>query len=845
MTASPLSTRTVSPLLPFVFRKSPDVISSPRSWVLSMTMNELGDSGVLHPIKRSATLPAKLISQSARASATTLPDNVIFYHPSCRIVQFAPRSFAPIPSASSPSDFDYPVDTVETLPWRSASERTLATASLRIEKVHGLTVFLKCGSIVQPILKNSQCWCVDGVSKFVLRIRPLFYYRIEIPYETPEDKGVVEQLKAALPTVLRYEVTPCPFKRAFTVELPEEATAPRRKKAWRPKDRKDSLTVSSGNLQVPVVDNKLDTSDSAGDDTDGATTDDSAVTPKRANSVSSEASPPEIRSLEPPINVKPARRSVSETPQTFHSLRAKFEATSVPEEPLAELGPGSEHPPKGEQVAKASTNETKGEYYYTCTVETPPSVIVSQEPNTEFQETENKTKPIEAPSAEPALAAVAGKSTNTENSRKPTKAPETQPVEHVQESIPTEEQIAQPIDNKTLEMPPGLSNTHTAVAPEGVGPICTGDETRSTEGLCTEDVVEPGFSAKPATDVNPVQLDRGLTEVNISSQSDINSVDEPVVEQSEISIEVPKGAPEPQLTSNESDAGAGEALDLKEEVTGMSKITSKDVPCGDSQTTFGLGLQLPSEPEADKDASFSSSPESFHSADFLSPTESISTHSSPIQKYRELNGSPVMGEIKPAFPIPANEPSKAGPVMPGTINEVITDSSSSPTTESKSGLDSATSDALESNPQSSLTVPPSAREPSNITLKNPATVTDFDHMSTEFRRRAQATRQRDVSPMPPPSAIYQPKPGDEAASFITRALTLVLVPPITLFVVLLHITARIVISPAVKPSSNSHSTPQTAGQSPPIDDFSFPLEREISDYEDAEATSTSDPWDLD
>ncbi|KAJ6160632.1 hypothetical protein N7470_004028 [Penicillium chermesinum] len=120
-------------------------------------------------------------------------------------------------------------------------------------------------------------------------------------------------------------------------------------------------------------------------------------------------------------------------------------------------------------------------------------------------------------------------------------------------------------------------------------------------------------------------------------------------------------------------------------------------------------------------------------------------------------------------------------------------------------------------------------------------------MSTEFRRRAQATRQRDISPMPPPSAIYQPRQGDEATSLLTKALTLVLVPPISLFIVLLHITARIVISPGVTPPSNdSKTSTKVPGRlSLAEDDFDFPLDREASDYEDAGPTNKVDPWDLD
>ncbi|KAK6430713.1 hypothetical protein LTR95_013132 [Oleoguttula sp. CCFEE 5521] len=69
-------------------------------------------------------------------------------------------------------------------------------------------------------MPRSQCWCVDGVSKFAFRVLPDTYYRIELPGETAEDLEAVEGLKAVLGKVLFYERTACPFARGFEVELP-------------------------------------------------------------------------------------------------------------------------------------------------------------------------------------------------------------------------------------------------------------------------------------------------------------------------------------------------------------------------------------------------------------------------------------------------------------------------------------------------------------------------------------------------------------------------------------------------------------------------------------------------
>ncbi|PLB45779.1 hypothetical protein P170DRAFT_439502 [Aspergillus steynii IBT 23096] len=312
----------------------------------------------IQSIRRSATLPTKLNPRNRRTSNSFKPsENDLFFHPSAKVVHFAPRALAPIPSSTAPSDFDYPVDTVETLPWRSPTERTVAFAPLRLENVHGLTVFLKCGSVVHAILKNSQCWCVDGVSTFVLRIRPLTYYRIELPNETDEDRELIVGMKDALPQVLRYEVTPCPFKRGFTVPIPEAAKAPRRKKkAWSPKGRRDSAPIYLGLAKEhsPVREEITVDYLSAGEETDGNTTDGSGFLTRGSNSTILEtipddneflegSHPPELPvesesrapspapslapSLAPPVpeSLDIPRRSVAETQRSFQTLLARFE----------------------------------------------------------------------------------------------------------------------------------------------------------------------------------------------------------------------------------------------------------------------------------------------------------------------------------------------------------------------------------------------------------------------------------------------------------------------------------------------------------------------------------------
>ncbi len=157
-------------------------------------------------------------------------------------------------SASSPShaDLDYPVDTIENLPWASSNEEVLASGSLIIEKIRGSTNFLKSGTRpLHALMRNSQCWCVDGEATLVMRIGPFKYCRIELPYKTEVDKADVQRLKDILTKIIRFETTPCPFKRGFHVDLPESATTPRKKGPWKP--RPGSSLPSPGSSSPPPL----------------------------------------------------------------------------------------------------------------------------------------------------------------------------------------------------------------------------------------------------------------------------------------------------------------------------------------------------------------------------------------------------------------------------------------------------------------------------------------------------------------------------------------------------------------------------------------------------------------
>ena len=75
----------------------------------------------------------------------------------------------------------------------------------------------------------------------MLRIRPNAFYRIELPRASSEDKIKVDNFKDILIKVLQYEATPCPFKRGFTIDLPQPPKQPLQKRPWRPKGPPDTI----------------------------------------------------------------------------------------------------------------------------------------------------------------------------------------------------------------------------------------------------------------------------------------------------------------------------------------------------------------------------------------------------------------------------------------------------------------------------------------------------------------------------------------------------------------------------------------------------------------------------
>ena len=174
-------------------------------------------------MNRSFTVPSRLTTTTNTAQANlsveigaTKDVETLYVHPNASIVKFsiAPSSRPSTSSSSSPRSLNS-TTSPGLLPWTSRTERTLASGPLEIYRVPGSVSFLHSGALLHAILPRSQCWCVDGVSKFTMRVLPDTYYRIELPATTSEDMEKVEELKGVLARVLFYERTACPFDRGL------------------------------------------------------------------------------------------------------------------------------------------------------------------------------------------------------------------------------------------------------------------------------------------------------------------------------------------------------------------------------------------------------------------------------------------------------------------------------------------------------------------------------------------------------------------------------------------------------------------------------------------------------
>ncbi|KAI7476680.1 S-adenosyl-L-methionine-dependent methyltransferase [Hortaea werneckii] len=177
---------------------------------------------------RSFTVPSKMQTTSRHIAPTAEIGaaegiETLYVHPNANIIKFSTSGPGSRPSSSMGSPRSVGGDSAGgNIPWKNATERAMAAGPMEIYRVPGSVSFLHSGSLLHAIMPRSQCWCVDGVSKFAFRVLPDTYYRIELPGETPEDLEKVEELKLVLAKVLFYERSACPFARGFHVEVNED-----------------------------------------------------------------------------------------------------------------------------------------------------------------------------------------------------------------------------------------------------------------------------------------------------------------------------------------------------------------------------------------------------------------------------------------------------------------------------------------------------------------------------------------------------------------------------------------------------------------------------------------------
>jgi len=161
--------------------------------------------------RRSFTLPARANRPPPTPENTANAIETLFICSNSKIVSFTATG------------------AVQSAAWTTPTERTLAVGVLRIYRVTASNVsFLNSGNLLHTIFPRSQCWCVDGQSIFVLRIRQDSYYRMQLPFDSEQDKEKATQFKAVLAQVLQYEKTQCPFVRGFEVHVPDRPKTPPR-----------------------------------------------------------------------------------------------------------------------------------------------------------------------------------------------------------------------------------------------------------------------------------------------------------------------------------------------------------------------------------------------------------------------------------------------------------------------------------------------------------------------------------------------------------------------------------------------------------------------------------------
>jgi hypothetical protein len=241
-----------------------------------------------------------------------------------------------------------------------------------------------------------------------LRVRQDSYYRIELPYDTEEDKEQISQLKAVLSQVLQYEKTQCPFRRGTEVEEIERPKSPPRKQLK--KQQQPTQKVKKWTFDKTWVPQNGERPSSSGfdgsdagtlssyedDDRSSVCTDSSEVVPPSATAVSRPTSlmpPPELPRA--PKSHPTRRLSISERVSMFQGIQGMRSATApictnrnasamsmerIPESPRVEV----QKPILERNVSEAASLASSADSFYsvqTTPYATPSPQFLDAEPD--------------------------------------------------------------------------------------------------------------------------------------------------------------------------------------------------------------------------------------------------------------------------------------------------------------------------------------------------------------------------------------------------------------------------------------------------------------------------------
>jgi hypothetical protein len=192
--------------------------------------------------------------------------------------------------------------------------------------------FLNSGNLLHTIFPRSQCWCVDGQSVFVLRVRQDSYYRIQLPYDTEEDRERITLFKSVLSQVLQYERTQCPFTRGFDVDVPDRPKTPPPRKQLKKQPTQKAKKWTFDKTWVPQTGPKSPPSVFGGsdagtassyedDDRSSVCTDSSEVVPE-VSAITMPAAQPQPEGLRTFKPTSTRRVSISERVSMFQGMRS-------------------------------------------------------------------------------------------------------------------------------------------------------------------------------------------------------------------------------------------------------------------------------------------------------------------------------------------------------------------------------------------------------------------------------------------------------------------------------------------------------------------------------------------